>query len=89
MFLLIYCNKEHIRRLQILFNKAVRILLGCSGSTRVTVRLKECNFIAIEQMIWETNLILVYKIKHGFCSEFQINRCDILDYNLGTTYSQI
>lgn len=84
--LLIYCRKEDISRIQILQNRVMRILLGCNKQTRIKDMLKQLNFLNIEQMIEEANLILIYKIINGltprYLQQFLTKRNNMTDYNL-------
>lgn len=62
MSLLLYCIKEYIKRIQILPNRVMRILFGCNKYKKISEMTKKLLFLNIEQMIEESNFILLFKI---------------------------
>lgn len=86
--LLSYCNKEDIHRIQILQNRAMRVLLGCNRYTPVRVMCCELGFLNVDQLVLEANLMFIYKILNDltptFFKEQLVKRGDMMSYNLRT-----
>lgn len=63
---LLYSSKlEYIKKLQIIQNRALRIILKCSRYTETSLMLETLKFISVKQRIRSGTLKMVYKIKHG------------------------
>ena len=83
--LLIACNNQEIGRVQLLQNKAMRIVLNCNSYTSVKLMLSTLNWLSVEQSIKKANLVLVYKIINGKVPTYlQMlkKRRDIHNYNI-------
>nr|CAI5833762.1 unnamed protein product [Callosobruchus analis] len=86
--LLIACSAEDKHKLQLLLNKCMRILLGCSKYTPIRDMLNNLKFLNIEQIIQEANLVLLFKIINkkapNYFEKFMYKRMDVTDYNIRT-----
>ena len=55
-----------LKSLQVLQNRAARIVVGCSWFTPTRTLLKKCNWLSVKQMIFYQSVILTHKIvKNG------------------------
>ena len=55
-----------LKSLQVLQNRAARIVIGCSWFTPTRTLLKKCNWLSVKQMIFYQSVILTHKIvKNG------------------------
>lgn len=68
--LLISCYKTDIRRLQLLQNKAMRIILNCSFHTSINLMLTSLNWLPIEMCIEKANVTLIFKIENNLVPEY-------------------
>ncbi|KAJ8913934.1 hypothetical protein NQ315_005732, partial [Exocentrus adspersus] len=62
MSLLLSCTKEDVGRLQILQNRAMRVILGCNRYTSIGVMLDDLKWLNVVQIIEQSNLVLIYRI---------------------------
>ena len=55
-----------LKSLQVLQNRAPRIVVGCNWFTPIRVLLKKCNWLSVKQLIFYQSVILTHKIvKNG------------------------
>lgn len=84
--LLISCNKDTINRMQLLQNKSMRIILGCSKYTPIDCMRAELQWLSIEDIIKKSNLVLIYKIKNKllpqYLQSFLVKRSEVHSYNI-------
>lgn len=84
--LLISCTQDNINRLQILQNKAMRIVLGCNRYTSTYDMLQTLKWLNIRQLIAKANIVTIYKIEHNYypdyLSDFLVRRCSSVPYNI-------
>lgn len=84
--LLISCNKEEVRKLQVQQNKIMRILLNCSKYTPIDYMLETLNWLNVEKNIKKANLLIIYKIEHNLMPEYLNTylrkRMQFHDYNI-------
>ena len=69
------CSKYLIMCLQLIQNRAARIVTGKDWSTSVETLLLQCGWLSMNQLIAYHSLVLVYKIRterkpHYFCERF-------------------
>lgn len=68
--LLFSANREYIKKLQTLQNRALRVILKCNRYTRSTKMLEALQLMNVSQRIRMVTLRMVYKIKHGLVPEY-------------------
>ena len=76
-------NQTQIAKLQLLQNRAMRIILGCNRYTSINVMLKCLNWLDVKKIVIFNCMVFVYKLVKGLLPEyFQAEKnCDIHDYN--------
>ena len=72
------CNKSVIRQLQVIQNRACRVIFGLKKCTDVTEKMKSLHWLKIEERIIFKVLLLVYKGVHGLAPSY-IN--ELLSFN--------
>lgn len=89
MSVFISCSDEQIHRLQLLQNKAMRVILRCNRYTSITSMLETLNFLNVRQLITESYLVLIYKIVNRqapkYLTDYLVKRSELIDYNLRYT----
>ena len=67
-------SNEHINKLQILQNKAMRSILKCGLHTPVSWMLSCLKWLNIKQRIYFNVLMFVYKLKHNMVPKYLTSR---------------
>lgn len=68
--MLISCNNTDIDRLQIIQNRAMRIILKCDRDASRIWMMEQLNWMSIAQKIKYNILIMIYKIRNGLAPEY-------------------
>ena len=68
--ILFLANRQQKRRMQIIQNKAMRLILGCDRMTSSIIMRNCLQWLSIEQRIKLCTLILVFKIKNGMVPDY-------------------
>lgn len=63
-------NETDLKRLQLLQNKAMRLILKCSRRTHIQDMLKTLNFQSVKQRVYFNTLLMIYKIKNKLLPEY-------------------
>lgn len=66
----IHCNKQQIERMQIIQNRAMKIILNCDFYTSRDVLLERMNWLSINQKIKYNIILLIYKMKNGLAPKY-------------------
>jgi exonuclease III len=78
-------NEENIKKLQLLQNKAMRVILRCHKYTSIKDMLHACCLLSIKQKLALQVLLLVHKIVNNKCPQYLCNDIkfnkDIHHYN--------
>lgn len=86
--LLLACNKAEINRLQLLQNKAMRIILKCNKYTPIKMMLNSLGWLNVEQIIELSNIVIIFKIKNNlmpsYLQNFLVTRSERHSYNTRT-----
>lgn len=84
--LLISCNNTDVQRLQVLQNKAMRIILSCTRYTPVRLMLGSLGWLSVSQGIEVSSTLFIFKIKHkllpAYLQEYLIPRYMKHSYNI-------
>lgn len=72
--LYINCNKEHMKMLQKLQNREMRIILKCEFRKHTEEMLKELNWLSINQKISYNIILYVFKIKNNRTPPYLSNK---------------
>lgn len=87
--MLLGCNKEDIEKLQVLQNRALRIILKCKRRTRVAKMLESLrrwNIKSVQQSIIAGTLKMVFKVKNNLVPTYLTERVklnnEVHSYNL-------
>ena len=77
----LWCNasQQNINSLQLLQNRAMRVIVRCHSSIYIDDMLKKLRFLNISQMYYFDTCVLMHKIKHGLVPCY-LNFDDNLDY---------
>lgn len=83
--LLYMCSQSHKDRLQLLQNKAMRIILKCSRYTSIEYMLNALRWLNVNQRLFMLCMIFVFKIKNNMypgylCENVRTN--EVTEYNL-------
>lgn len=82
--LLISCSVQDKKRLQVLHNKGMRVILNCDRYTPISNMLDQLGWISVEQSIERANLILIYKIEKNlvptYLKSFLVKRSNLHNY---------
>lgn len=76
--LYINCKKEQVNAMQVLQNRAMRIILDCEFGTHTDYMLNELKWMSINQRLHYNVLVYVFKIKNKLTPEYL---CKKLEYN--------
>lgn len=76
--LYIGCKNEQMNTLQVLQNRAMRIILDCEFGTHTEFMLNALKWMSINQRYKYNTLIYVFKIKNGLAPQYLANK---LEYN--------
>lgn len=71
-------NDTDLKRLQLLQNRAMRLILKCNRRTHIDDMLKTLNFQSVKQRIYFNTLLMIYKIKNKLLPAYLSN---IVVYN--------
>lgn len=86
--ILFSCNKGDIRRLQMLQNRGMRMILNCDKKTNVKYMMNTLGWLSVEQMVERAVLCLIYKITSNmlpkYLQDFLTKRSDIHSYGTRT-----
>lgn len=79
------CTKEKLSKLQLLQNRAMRIILKCDYRTHRIDMLNDLGWMSISQRIRYNTLVMIFKINHGLVPPYMHNNItlnsDIHSYN--------
>lgn len=70
----INCNKESIKAMQKLQNRAMRIILKCEFRTHTATMLESLNWLSINQKIVYNILLYIFKIKNNMTPQYLANK---------------
>lgn len=59
------CTKEQIHRIQVLQNRAMRIILNCHFRTHRIDMLNALGWMSVSQRIKYNTLVMIFKMNHG------------------------
>jgi hypothetical protein len=80
-----YCNEEYLNKLQILQNRAMRVILGSDRYTRVNDMLNELKWLNVREQVDLYSLCFIYKLDHGllpaYLNKYLIRNEDVHGYN--------
>ena len=78
----LWCNtsQQNINSLQLLQNRAMRVILRCRSRMHIDDMLKKLHFLNISEMCYFDTCVLMYKIKHGLVPCY-LNFNDNLDFH--------
>lgn len=83
---LFLCSDEKLNRLQILQNRALRVILNCDIYTPIRTMLKNSDVLNVKQRIYFNVLVLLYKCMTRMVPDYLcknlIKRKDLQPYNL-------
>lgn len=71
----INCNKEDIEKLQLIQNRAMRIVLNCEYLTPSVFMIRALNWLSISQQIKFNVAIYVYKMLNGLLPSYLYENC--------------
>lgn len=74
--LYINCNKEHLKILQKLQNRAMRIILKCEYRTHTEIVLESLNWLSINQKIKYNIMLYVFKMKNDKTPQYLSNKLE-------------
>jgi len=84
--LLLACNKEEINRLQLLQNRAMRVILGCDKHAPINLMLSSLGWLSITQSIEVSNIVIIFKIKNNlmpsYLNDYLVTRSERHLYNI-------
>lgn len=83
--ILFTCPEYQKKRLQVLQNRAMRIIIKCDRYTPVTFMLNSLNWLSINQRLFMCAILCIHKIKNGTCPNYLLENVTISDsssYNL-------
>jgi hypothetical protein len=63
--ILFLANEEYLNRMQIIKNRAMRIILRCHRRTHVRMMLDNVEWQSTKQRIYMNTLVFIFKIKHN------------------------
>lgn len=72
--LYVNCNREHIKILQKLQNRAMRIVLNCEFRTHTKLMLESLNWLNIYQRINYNIILYVFKMKNKLTPQYLTNK---------------
>lgn len=75
---LFLCNNCDVNKLQVLQNKAMRIILKRNRRSNVCVMLKDLNWLSVKQLIVFKVMLFIYKMRSGLLPNYL---CTKIEYN--------
>jgi hypothetical protein len=68
--ILFLANEEYLNRMQIIQNRAMRIILRCHRRTHVKTMLDNLEWQSTKQRIYMNTLVFIFKIKHNMAPDY-------------------
>ena len=68
--LLNFCNKKQSHKLQVLQNRGMKLILGCSRYTSIESMLRSLGWMNVSQLYFYNTMQFVYKIKKGLLPNY-------------------
>lgn len=82
--ILFLCNKSEIKRMQVLQNRAMRIILKCPKLTPTKVMTDMLMWMTIKQRIYFKTILLIYNIQRGLLPDYLQNNLNHLTHKYQT-----
>jgi hypothetical protein len=68
--ILFLCNRTDIKKLQVLQNRAMRLIIGCNKYTPIAEMLGELQWLNVHQKTIYNTLVLIFKMKTGCLPDY-------------------
>lgn len=72
------CSDENQRKLQILQNRAMRIILKCNSYTAISDMLRSLGWLSVTQRLKFNVLVMIFKIKQNLYPEYLQNNVEYI-----------